>query len=143
MRARKSVLCHLLYNWQVRIILLILLLRRKAHLQNLCHRQMKIIRQCIIHSVYVIRLFLPTLYLKNIIYMSMRMMHFIQQRLIRQLWPLVVICVIGRKVESATKHQQVSGERQISGLLIFTIMKVNIICLLLLVEQMEYGEHLY
>ena len=35
------------------------------------------------HSVYVIRLFLPTLYLKNIIYMSMRMMHFIQQRLIR------------------------------------------------------------
>ena len=34
----KSVLCHLLYNWQVRIILLILLLRRKAHLQNLCHR---------------------------------------------------------------------------------------------------------
>ena len=36
--SEESVLCHLLYNWQVRIILLILLLRRKAHLQNLCHR---------------------------------------------------------------------------------------------------------
>ena len=35
---RNLALCHLLYNWQVRIILLILLLRRKAHLQNLCHR---------------------------------------------------------------------------------------------------------
>ena len=37
-KENESVLCHLLYNWQVRIILLILLLRRKAHLQNLCHR---------------------------------------------------------------------------------------------------------